>query len=179
MILPTNEVRYGDDLDDDIQAIFRHLSGLPGRMVRPRWQPTAPWTPAFEDTWIAVAVTSLDPDEGVVITDTELTYHETVEVAVTAYGPNASRCISLARSGLKVPDNIAEVQGHGLFYVRTGSIVTAPELVNTRWLKRYDMSVTFRRKITRQYGINYIASAEATIYNVQGLEPQHIEVSDE
>jgi hypothetical protein len=47
--------------------------------------------------------------------------------------------------------------------VGTGEIRAAPDLINEQWVRRYDMQLTFRRKITRTYPVLNILTAQGTV----------------
>lgn len=176
--IPQADPAYGDALDALAQQLVRGLSGLDGRYVRPRWQPTAPATPAIDVNWAAVAVQTITPDSGVVVRYREFIRHEELEVRVTMYGPEAMRYAQRVKNGVMVPANTAVMQAHGLYYRDATDIVAAPELINDQWLKRYDFALMLRRMIRLDYGTDTIQAANAIIYNDTGLDPQTLEVHD-
>jgi hypothetical protein len=47
--------------------------------------------------------------------------------------------------------------------VDTGPIRAAPDLINEQWVRRYDIELTFRRKITRSYEVLNILTAQGTV----------------
>jgi hypothetical protein len=46
--------------------------------------------------------------------------------------------------------------------VEVGSIVTAPDMINQQWVRRFDLSMRIRRRVVRTYQILTVLSAEAT-----------------
>src|SRR5450830_286484 len=49
-------------LDAVLQGFVAGVTGLPGSLVRPRWQPTVPKQPPLDANWCAIGVTDTDPD---------------------------------------------------------------------------------------------------------------------
>ena len=48
-------------------------------------------------------------------------------------------------------------------FVEAGELIAAPELVNQQWVRRYDLRIRMRRKITRTYQVLNILSADTPI----------------
>lgn len=164
------------DLDLVFQAYVKGITGLPGALVRPRWQPTVPQTPEVNVDWCAVGVTprtrSLDypaiqhgqSGDG----RDRLTRHQELEVLATFYGPNAMRYADLLRDGAYIPQNSEQINLQGISFVEAVDAIAAPELVNERWLKRYDLPMRFRRVIRRDYAVLNLLGADATIQSDTG-----------
>lgn len=164
------------DLDLVFQGFVKGITGLPGALVRPRWQPTVPQTPETNVDWCAVGVTprtrSLDypaiqhdpTGDG----HDRFTRHQELEVLATFYGPNAMRYADLLRDGAYMPQNGEQIGQHGIAFVEAGDAIAAPELVNQRWLKRYDLSLRFRRVIRRDYAVLNLLGADAAIQSDTG-----------
>jgi hypothetical protein len=160
--------------DDALTAIFQQMivgiTGLPGSMVRPRWQPNPPKQPEATVNWCALGVSVQTPDDGPAIVhsgagDGADTYirHEQIDVLASFYGPNAKGYAQLLTDGLSIPQNLEQLKASDLNSVDTSEIRAAPDLINEQWVRRYDMQLTFRRKITRTYGVLNILSAEGTV----------------
>jgi len=155
-------------LDALLQLVVVGITGLPGNMVRPRWQPNPPKQPEPSVNWCAIGVTVITPDAGPYIehvaTDQDnLQRHETIEMACTFYGPQAGTNAALLRDGLSVPQNTETLQLNGMGFVECAGFRAVPELVNQQWIKRYDISVVLRRQVKRSYGILNILSANPTL----------------
>ena len=170
---PTSEPIYGDELDTLVQGIVRDLSGLTGDLVRPRWQPDPPRTPPLDVTWLAVAVTDIRRDYGRQITCSYIAHHEDVDVLVTAYGPRSMNVLTRVESGPRIPHNNAIIEAQGLYFKSSTSIIPIPERINNQWLKRYDITMTFRRRVEVEYDIGCFEDVEV---NVQGEHTNSSEV---
>lgn len=160
--------------DSALDAIFQQMivgiTGLPGAMVRPRWQQTVPKQPETTVNWCALGVTVQIPDDGPAIVhnptrDGSDTYirHEQIDVLASFYGPNAKQYAQQLADGLAIPQNLEQLKANDMNSVETGEIRAAPDLVNQQWIRRYDLALVFRRKITRTYSVLNILTAEATI----------------
>ena len=160
----------GDGLDDALQALVAGVTGLDPTLVRPRWQPTPPQQPERDVTWAAVGVQSQAPDdnpyeahdptgEGV----DHVQRHETLAVMVSFYGPQSQAVAGILRDGLFIGQNREAASALGLRLVEVGALARVPSLVNTIWLNRVDVPVTFRRQVNRTYPIRNLLSAVGTI----------------
>lgn len=154
-------------LDALFQAAIEGITGLPGAMVRPRWQAVIPKQPEPSVNWCAFSVQVQRADAGPYIKHIpdgnghdEYTRHEDIDVFVTFYGPASQANAALLRDGLAIPQNIETLKLGGVWFVESGPIRPLPELVNQQWIKRRDIGLTFRRKITREYGVLNITGAD-------------------
>ncbi|MNT98481.1 hypothetical protein D3C72_2410750 [compost metagenome] len=59
---------------------------------------------------------------------------------------------------LAIPQNREQLQLNDMAFVEASEIRAAPDLVNQKWIRRYDLTVTLRRKITRTYPVLNIIS---------------------
>jgi hypothetical protein len=154
-------------LDAVFQTLIVGLTGLPGNMVRPRWQPTPPQEPCATDNWAAIGVTQITPDAGPSISHSEagdtLKRHEVIEVMASFYGPAGQQNATLARDGIGVPQNMEALNALSIGLADVGVLRSVPELVNTQWRRRYDFTITLRRQVVRTYPILDIASSESVI----------------
>ena len=69
----------------------------------------------------------------------------------------------LLLDGLAIPQNLEQIKTNDIQSVSEGDMRAVPELVNQQWIRRYDVTLVFRRKITRTYPVLNILSAGATI----------------
>lgn len=155
-------------LDAILQQLIVNLTGLPGNMVRPRWQETPPQEPCLTDNWAAIGVTTISPD-GYTPSITHsasgdtLTRHEKIEVLASFYGPSGQMNAAMARDGIFIDQNMEALKALGFGFVDVGPIRSVPELTNQRWRRRYDFTLTLRRKVVRVYPVLDLASAELVI----------------
>lgn len=170
-LAPTVDAPPDEDnaLDDLLHDMIAGVTGLPPSLVRPRWQPTVPKQPAPDENWCAFGVGDQQPDASPVIehdgtdegNDTYIR-HEGVEVACTFYGPLAKGYAQRLADGLAIPQNREALGANDMAFVGVSQIRAAPDFVNQQWVRRYDITVTLRRKITRTYPVLNLLSASAT-----------------
>lgn len=136
-------------LEDALHDMVCGLTGLDGRMVRPRWQPRPPAAPGPEVDWCAVGIVGESAPGGAAWHEdgqTRLEVHETLTVMCSFYGPGARTLARALRDGLWLEQNRAMLrESANLALVRVGDIIQAPELVNARWLRRQDVTLTLTR----------------------------------
>lgn len=157
-------------LDAVFQQMIVGLTGLPGNMVRPRWQTTVPKQPEPSTNWCAIGVTNSEADANPAMihngagegSDT-LQRNEILTVLASFYGPNASANAAQARDGIFVSQNNAMLGTYSMGLVSVGPKRPAPELVNQQWIRRYDFEIRVRREIIRTYNVLNILSADGTV----------------
>lgn len=158
------------DLDSIFQQLMVGLTGLPGNMVRPRWQATVPKQPEPAVNWCAIGVTGIEHDANSYElhdptgsgSDTFIR-HEVISVLCSFYGANALSNATQARDGMYVAQNNSTLDQYEMGLVEVGSIVTAPDLVNQQWVRRFDLTMRIRRRVVRTYPILTILSAQASV----------------
>lgn len=157
-------------LDDIFTGLIVGLAGYDPALVRPRWQVTIPKMPDPSVDWCAIGVTEDEPDDNAAIThdptgngQDNLIRQETIRVLASFYGPNARGLAKQVRDGLYIPQNWEVLENSLLAFIATDTIRAVPELLNNNWLRRYDMSIRFRRMLHRSYAVENILSAEITI----------------
>ena len=161
------------DLDAEFQKAVVGITGLVGNLVRPRWQAIPPKQPEVSVNWCSIGVTTQTPDAGPLInhigtgngTD-ELQRHEDINLECTFYGPLGQRYASMFRDGLGVPQNMEGLNAVLIALTEVGEIVTAPELFNQQWIRRFDITVKFRRQVKRTYSVLNILSA-SPVFSVE------------
>ena len=159
------------DLDAIFQALVTGVTGLPGEFVRPRWQPKPPKQPEHTTNWCAIGVTVQKANDGPQITydptidASRYTRHEEIEVLATFYGPNAQSNAAIMRDGIAIGQNTEGLLAYDMRWFTCGEILTVPELTNQLWIRRYDMTLGFRRKITRLYGVLSLLSTSVHLFD--------------
>jgi hypothetical protein len=164
------------DLDAIFQAVIAAISGLPGQYVRPRWQPVPPQQPEPTTDWCAVGIGVSHPDAGPYFghdtvdpgTDTYIR-HEQLDVLASFYGPSGKRYTGILRDGLAVRQNTEALAAVDVAFVESGSIRALPEFVNQQWIRRWDLPLRFRRKVTRTYPVRNVLSADIAIATDSGI----------
>lgn len=157
-------------LDAAFQKAVVGITGLPGSMVRPRWQSTMPKQPEASVNWCAIGVLIQSADNGPAINhdpsgDGSDGYvrHEDIELLASFYGPNGAGFAALFRDGIAMPQNVEGLRVDGISFVECGQIRSAPEFFNQQWFRRFDMQARFRRKVTRTYPVLNVLSADINL----------------
>ena len=156
-------------LDNFLQTMVVNITGLPASYVRPRWQSTTPVQLEQGTNWCAIGIMDSSIDDGPYITYDPIgltgtyTRHETLNLLASFYGPNSKQFAAILRDGIAVPQNIEVLLANAMAYVECGNIRNSPELINNKWIKRQDMSIVIRRKITRSYALSYLAASEINL----------------
>lgn len=174
-------------LDAIFQQVVTGVTGMPGSMVRPRWQPTLPKQPEANVDWCAIGVLSAEPDAYPYIshlsqsniTDPsadQLWRHEELVVLATFYGPNSKKNAGRLRDGLSIPQNVEVLEANQIAFVEAQGITTAPDFVNQQWIRRVDMPLVFRRKIQRVYTMPNILDASVHLFDDTGAVDDTINV---
>jgi len=167
--------------EDVIQAVLADCSGLPGDLVRPRWQPRTPATPPQDVDWCAFGITRVTPRGYPVVRHQALgedddggdvvTRQEQLEILVTFYGPEASdRCAALGMA-LHVPQNRDPLRRAGMAVDGLGDPVIAPERVNQIWVMRVDLTIWITREISSRYPVRSLAKCGG--YLIETDSPGH------
>ena len=160
----------GDAFEDFLHDVIQGVTGLAGSMIRPRWQDEPANMPQANTTWAAFGITAWDPDTYAVEQEqqdgegTDLIRHETNEIMVSFYGPQAALYASAFRDGIQVSQNREALVLAGVGMVSTGSAQQVPSLVKDRWQKRVDVPWTVRRQILRSYPVLTLLSANLILY---------------
>ncbi|VXD05803.1 conserved hypothetical protein [Enterobacterales bacterium 8AC] len=172
-LTPTvDDTDYDEALERNLSRWISAVSGLPGKMMFPRWQPqektrTLPDS-AYID-WCAYGILSVTSDDNPALTNTtdtgtELWRHETIECLISFYGPVGQRSSIQFRDGITIPQNNSELTALNLSLGDYGRIMAVPEFISDQWIRRYDITVRLRRKIIREYGIKSIAEAPVQFF---------------
>ncbi len=153
-----------------LQGMVVGITGLPGGMVRPRWQAVAPKQPEASVNWCAIGVTVSTPDDNPAVLHEgdgdgrdRLIRHLTIELLATFYGPASAGYAGMLRDGLYIAQNWEVLAAQGFGLINVGEALPVPELVNQQWIRRHDMRARMRRAINRTYPVLNILSAPFTI----------------
>lgn len=176
-IKPTSTVPIPGKLSFNqfIQTVLVGISGLSGFMVRPDWQAEPPKHPDILTNWIAFGLNSAAPDANLWIgvdeddvTNTQR--NQTLEVALSIYGPDFYETYGLLQDGFQIPNNLEGLRSANIGFVEITPAIVAPDLINERWVKRITTSIILRRGIQRVYPILTLLSANGSIHTVVGNE---------
>lgn len=176
-IQPTSTlaVPNGLTLTQFLQTVLVGISGLPGPLVRPKWQIEPPKQPDLAVDWLAFGINATLPDANLWIdTDSDGTTntqrHEVIEIGVSIYGPEADETYGLLRDGFQIPQNLEALGQANMGFVEIGPGRKIPDLVHERFINRVEASIFLRREIQRVYPIVSLLSASGTIHTVLGNE---------
>ena len=164
----------GQALNRFLQGFVVGVTGLPGNMVRPRWQAEPPDQPDFGIDWCAIGVTrragdtyAVEQHEPAGAEGLGLDYvmrGEELEILASFYGPDADSYAEIFREGVQVEQNCDALEGAGFAMVDVGEALAVPDLTKQRWVYRADVNFRVRRYVTRSYPVRTIVSAAGTIY---------------
>lgn len=175
---PSAAAPYDDALDDFLQGVIVGLTGLPGSLVRPRWQSEPPQRPEFNVNWCSFGLSRSEVDafayeahdptgEGPVKVERD----EILFYAHSFYGPGAHGIAERFRDGLEIPQNRDVLQTGKLGLIEVQEAVKVPSLLAERWVPKIDVMVLYRRRTSRSYPVLTIRSAGIEIVTQDGSTP--------
>lgn len=160
---------YDEALERELSRWVRAVSGLPAGMVKPRWMPEQSAQPPSTADWCAFGITDIDRDASPAFVQqgddsSELWRHEVIECLASFYGPGGQRIATQFSDGVSVNQNNETLNASNLSLYDISRLTPAPELINSQWVRRYDLTVRLRRKVIREYGIKSLAEAPVTFF---------------
>lgn len=167
---PTGAPADDAALDALLQAAVAAITGLPGQMVRPRWQPLPPPEPALDADWCAIGVLTQARDFDAVLEHDpagdgldRMRRNATLDVLASFYGPHAGALASRLADGLSVPQNREALASAGILLGEVGAARQAPDLLHEQWRRRVDLPIELRRRIDRTYPVLNLLSAAGAV----------------
>lgn len=185
-IAPSGLALYDDALTDILQATIVGITGLPGGLIRPRWQVEPPTQPDFNVDWCAMGITKTTPDtfnyerhDPAANGGLGASYVEEDEVIIqlcSFYGPNSSKNCEVYRKGLMINQNRDALAAYFIYLTAVDEQVNVPALIKEKWVRRADVTVTYRRRTSTTYPILTILGGGVNgldngIYNTPILTP--------
>jgi len=166
--LPPDPNQDDAGLENFLQQYVAGVVGLDGTMVRPRWQVEPPTLPVHDADWAAIGITRIvrEPFAWIGGSDPatdQLQRHEVIDLLISFYGPHCSSYISRLTDGLQLPQNRETLLLHELGFVETGEVTRVPELIQSQWINREDVTFRVRRRVVRTYPVLSVLEAQARI----------------
>lgn len=156
-----------DALTDFLQSVVVGIVGLPGNLVRPRWQPEPPGSPATGTNWAAVGVMSSKPDTFAYVIHHpgfDATYRQDIlEICCTFYGPNSRGNCNLLSMGFQIEQNLEQFQLNNFSFISCDSPIYTAELDNNLWVPRVDLTFRLRRAQIYHYPILDLAGSQVQV----------------
>lgn len=169
-----------DSLNDDALAnLFQRmavaLTGLLPTLVRPRWQAQPATQPHVMTDWCAIGIISYDRmDYPQIIhnsagdgSDT-LYRSEQINLLASFYGPNCVSIASALRDGLYISQNNQTLSLVGVQFRSADQIMYTPELINSQFVPRADLPMSFVRMVQRTYPVQNLLGAEVDCFADNG-----------
>lgn len=158
-------------LDQFIQTVIVGISGYDPTLVRPRWQVAPPKQPDIAIDWIAYGIAQNAPDANAYVwlndaNVANLNRMETLRIQIAFYGPNCQENIAVFRDGFQIYQNVEALTLANMGFNGCGPATHGPDLVNERWINRYEMELVLMRQVQRTYPILSFASAIGSIHTV-------------
>lgn len=159
-----------DALLDFMQLIIRGITGLPGPMVRPAFQPDPAKRPGIAVDWCAFYISNNMPEAGHIYEKQDANglgsttiRHETFDMRCSFYGPNSGKLAGRWRDGLEMAQNREPMSLNGMAYVSSSQMVKLGDLVDEQWYRRVDITTVFRRELNRRYEVLSFLQAQGQI----------------
>lgn len=168
----------GLGFEDFIQSMLAGISGLPGSLVRPKWQLEPPKSPDVTVNWMGFGVNEDDADTNAYVDGGNFMRMEALAVQCSFYGPDAWEYTKLLRDGLQIPQNLQALNSAKMGFVSTSRMTRVPDLVNEQWVNRWEMTVFLRREIQRTYPIlTFVAGAGTLTTNDAGSSTKTVAIA--
>lgn len=177
-LVPTSSTGFpgGLSFEDFIQSVLVGVTGLNGTLVRPKFQINPPKQPDITINWLAFSIMISTPGTNAYVNldandSNVLQRNEDVEVQLSFYGPNAMANASLLQDAFQIQQNNEALRSANMGFKGVGPAVRGPDLVNERWVERYEISLFLTRRVKRVYPVLFFTSASGTIHTeIEGGE---------
>lgn len=163
---PTTSSQQDDtELEHTLVRWAQGVSGLPLEHVLLQWSAAEQSDPilATEDSCSIGILTFQANDNPAFVNQTDdsvqLWRNELIEVMISFFGPNGQGFATQFRDGAAIAQNQAVLNQAGLTFSALGAIVSAHELKNNQWVRRYNQHLTLQRKVIREYRRHSILEA--------------------
>lgn len=161
---------YDLALDVQVQNFVVGITGLDGKLVRPRWQPRPPAQPERDVNWCAVGIMSIDTEYGHSTQHRptgdgydEAEAYETLELLASFYGPGCSGLAALLRDGLWVAQNREAMRAQGMALLEVRRVTRLGEDIGGEWRQRADLPIRLSRNVSRSYPVLNLLQAQLAL----------------
>lgn len=172
----------GESVVIALQQATVAITGLPGNLVRPRWQHMPPTQPDAGVSWVAVGVNHVEADDYPFIAHDGYTQlvgaagpgvdrmqrHCTISAMITFYGPEAEDMAGMFRDALYIQQNWEPMFALGLKLREVHDLARNAELVNQQWIDRLDIKLEMRGQLNRVYPILNLDGADVVLHVQDG-----------
>lgn len=172
-LTPTSSTPLPGDLtlEQFIHNVIAGISGYDNDLVRPKWQISPPKQPNIDVNWIAYGIQGYGPDVNAYIwsnaDDTStLIRQQSLAVQCAFYGPNAMENSMLILDGFQIQQNLEAMRIANMGYVGFTPPIRGPDLVNERWIDRYELGIILTRQVQRVYPVLAFVGVEGIIKTV-------------
>jgi hypothetical protein len=153
-----------------LQQVVVGIVGLPGNMVRPRWQVEPPNIPDLGTNWAAIGPGTRKRDAYSARIrsngneSTTVIRNRTLDILCSFYGPMAETNVEILAMGLEVPQNREVMRASGFNIVGgAGDSIPTPVQIKNLWNYRMDIPFTLRQQQIYTYTVLDVLSAQGTV----------------
>lgn len=174
---PVSPVETSEEIEDALHGLIAGLTGLPGSMVRPKWQAESVTFPESGADWCAFGI--LEEGGGAIGGERHFgegeghnvaSAHEPFSVLVSFYGRNSRANVRKLRLGLAVAQNREYLYKREIAFVEAGPNTHVPEIAGELWNDRWDIRLAFRRRTAAEYPVLNIVKTPVALKAENGLE---------
>lgn len=156
-------------LEQFIQTVLVGVTGLDGKLVRPKWQQEPPKMPDINTNWMAFGIAQSTPTFNAYVAQqpdgtTQYQRQQQLNVSLSIYGPQALDIANIVTDSFQIPQNNAGLLSANMGLVEVGQALHIPELINERFFNRYELTVVLNRQVQRLYPVLSFISAGGIIY---------------
>lgn len=172
-------------LEQFIQTVIVGISGFTNTLVRPKWQVAPPKQPDINVNWIAFGLQINRPGYSAYVgvdesgDNSTLQRQEYLEIQLAFYGPNAQENLAIFQDGFQLQQNLEALRLANMGYTEISPGIRGPDLINERWVDRWECSLFLTRQVQRTYSILSFASAHGSIHTELSSEPYNTDWNTE
>ncbi len=172
-LVPTST---GGDLNDKalaqfLQQVVVNIAGLPGPLVRPRWQAEPPNIPDITVNWCSIGPGRRYRDSYAYVRQSSggngsstVIRNRLMDILCTFYGPGAEQNAEYLAQGFEVPQNREVMQKAGFNIVAPPrDSFAVPRLVKQRWYYAVDIDFTVRQQLQYTFSVLNLTGAQGTL----------------